>query len=319
MRLFGAIAVLLTVFAVANAAETGEGVPMRLLSPNAEHLAPVQWSGAQVQEASSTEIEVQKDDATQNENAAQPEPEPEQFIELESGLKVAMPKRPKPNIKMREVSDVRPAYTLVPDQNATQQSAQPAEQTPAPVILDGLEHVPSASQAQVAVVQAQERSAGQKSEPVLAVSIIEQMALQGQEEEALRRVQQRLNRFPQDAKAVYLKGLILLQLDRKGEAEPWFKMMKANFPHVPQSYNALALLAAARGDAVTAQKELEQALQIAPEYATARHNLAELFVARAQQEYLYLLKENPQNHALQKKLDALQQLSPSSLLKIAAE
>ena len=68
------------------------------------------------------------------------------------------------------------------------------------------------------------------------------MAENGNPRGALRQLESRLATNPQDSRAAYLKGLVLMQLGRGEEAERWYKMMQANFPDLPQPGNALAVI-----------------------------------------------------------------------------
>ncbi|MFC0034320.1 tetratricopeptide repeat protein [Cardiobacterium valvarum] len=131
------------------------------------------------------------------------------------------------------------------------------------------------------------------------------MAENGNPRGALRQLESRLATNPQDSRAAYLKGLVLMQLGRGEEAERWYKMMQANFPDLPQSGNALAVIYAGRGDLPAAELALRDVLLKHPEHNSARVNLARLYVQMAQAEYEKALKATPDNAMIARKLEAL--------------
>lgn len=131
------------------------------------------------------------------------------------------------------------------------------------------------------------------------------MAENGNPRGALRQLESRLATNPQDSRAAYLKGLVLMQLGRGEEAERWYKMMQANFPDLPQPGNALAVIYAGRGDLPAAELALRDVLLKHPEHNSARVNLARLYVQMAQAEYEKALKATPDNAMIARKLEAL--------------
>ncbi|MDO4642306.1 MAG: tetratricopeptide repeat protein [Cardiobacteriaceae bacterium] len=131
------------------------------------------------------------------------------------------------------------------------------------------------------------------------------MAENGNPQGALRQLNIRLAARPDDGRAAYLKGLVLMQLGKGEEAERWYKMMQVNFPELPQSGNALAVIYAGRGDLPAAESALRDLLQKHPEHVSARVNLARLYVQMAQAEYEKALKGDPDNAMIARKLEAL--------------
>ena len=131
------------------------------------------------------------------------------------------------------------------------------------------------------------------------------MAENGNPRGALKQLEARLSTRPDDSRAAYLKGLVLMQLGRSEEAERWYKMMQANFPDLPQPGNALAVIYAGRGDLPAAEAALRALLEKHPDHTSARVNLARLYVQMAQAEYEKALKEQPDNAMIARKLEAL--------------
>ena len=113
----------------------------------------------------------------------------------------------------------------------------------------------------------------------------ESLATSGQPEMALRQLNARLANAPDDDKAAYLKGLVLMQLGRAEEAEKWFRMMQSNSPQLPQPYNALAVIYQGRGDWDSARAVLEELLKLQPNHHNARMNLAYIYTKLARDNY----------------------------------
>ena len=131
------------------------------------------------------------------------------------------------------------------------------------------------------------------------------MAENGNPRGALKQLETRLSTRPDDSRAAYLKGLVLMQLGRSEEAERWYKMMQANFPDLPQPGNALAVIYAGRGDLPAAEAALRALLEKHPDHTSARVNLARLYIQMAQAEYEKALKDTPDNAMIARKLEAL--------------
>lgn len=136
----------------------------------------------------------------------------------------------------------------------------------------------------------------------------ESLAANGNPELALKQLEARLVSAPDDAKAAYLKGLILMQLGRAEDAERWFKMMNSNFPTLPQPYNALAVIYSGRNDWTSAQKVLEQLLSIDPKHHNARLNLANVHLRLAREQYEAALNNKPNDAMIMQKLQQLDAL-----------
>lgn len=137
---------------------------------------------------------------------------------------------------------------------------------------------------------------------------VELEAINGNPENALEQLNKHLSAHPDDARAAYSKGLILMQLKRVDEAERWFKMMQSNFPNVTHSYNALAVIYSGRGDLLSAQSVLEALLRLQPQQQTARLNLAKIYLRLAQENYSKALKADPKNDKIARTLTALKAL-----------
>lgn len=134
---------------------------------------------------------------------------------------------------------------------------------------------------------------------------VQKTAENGNPQEALHQLNMRLNNQPEDSKAAYLKGLVLMQLGESEKAERWFKMMQANFPDLPQADNALAVIYSARGDFPAAEAVLRAVLKKQPGHISARINLAKVYLQLAQAEYEKALKAKPDDAMIARQLKTL--------------
>lgn len=136
----------------------------------------------------------------------------------------------------------------------------------------------------------------------------ESLATNGQPEIALKQLEARLAIAPDDARAAYLKGLILMQQGKTDDAERWFKMMQSNFPNLPQPYNALAIIYTGRDDLESAQNVLQALLMQHPNHHNARVNLAHIYLRLARENYQQALKAKPNDDTIKNILKNLETL-----------
>ena len=110
------------------------------------------------------------------------------------------------------------------------------------------------------------------SQAAFAASAVEEaqtLLSQGQFDQALKKVDAQLKTAPQDAEARFLRGLILVKLNRGPEAIKVFADLTRDYPQLPEPYNNLAVLYAQQGDYEKARDALEAALK-ARDIGTAR-------------------------------------------------
>lgn len=108
---------------------------------------------------------------------------------------------------------------------------------------------------------------------------------EGRRDEALVRLEAQLQQNPRDARARFLKGVILTDQQRTAEAIEAFRSLTQDFPEMPEPYNNLAVLHAAQGDYQAAREALEMAIRAHPAYAKAHENLGDIHAALARQSY----------------------------------
>ena len=102
---------------------------------------------------------------------------------------------------------------------------------------------------------------------------------------ALAAVDKYLAAKPQDADARFLRGVILTELGRPDDAFQVFLVLTQDYPELPEPYNNLAVLYAARGEYERARANLEMAIRAKPDYATAYENLGDVHARLSAQAY----------------------------------
>jgi Flp pilus assembly protein TadD len=102
---------------------------------------------------------------------------------------------------------------------------------------------------------------------------------------ALAVVDKHLAAKPQDADARFLRGVILTELARPDEAFDVFLGLTQDYPELPEPYNNLAVLYAARGEYERARASLAMAIRAKPDYATAYENLGDVYARLSSQAY----------------------------------
>jgi hypothetical protein len=137
------------------------------------------------------------------------------------------------------------------------------------------------------------------------------MLKQGQFDQALTRVNSYLASRPKDARGRFLKGLILAEQNKAGDAITVFTELTKDFPDLPGPYNNLAVLHASQGQYDKARIALEQAIRTHPSYATAHENLGDIYAKMASQAYDKALQLDKGNAAAQTKLNLIRDLFPA--------
>ncbi|MBI4938178.1 MAG: tetratricopeptide repeat protein [Nitrosomonadales bacterium] len=137
---------------------------------------------------------------------------------------------------------------------------------------------------------------------------INKLFRQGQQEQALGRVNSYLAGKPKDAQARFLKGLILTEQGKSGDAIRVFSGLTEDYPELPEPYNNLAVLYASQGQYDKAKIALEMAIRTHPSYATAHENLGDIYAKMASQAYDRALQLDRNNAATQTKLALIKDL-----------
>ena len=228
--------------------------------------------------------------------AKEAEPQPDDDPAIETIKLSPPPENPPPDAKAAEADAKKPADSEKTNEQNEGDTTQPLPPTGVAVTPQ-----PAPDAATPKPTAAEEEA----SPPWSGYAQAQSMAENGNPRGALKQLETRLSTHPEDSRAAYLKGLVLMQLGRGDEAERWYKMMQANFPDLPQPGNALAVIYAGRGDLPAAEAALRALLEKHPDHTSARVNLARLYVQMAQAEYEKALKATPDNAMIARKLEAL--------------
>ena len=127
----------------------------------------------------------------------------------------------------------------------------------------------------------------------------------GQLDAASSRIEALLVRNPKDPQARFLKGVVLSEQGKTTDAITVFQSLTEDYPELPEPYNNLATLFAAKGQYEKAKTALEMAIQTNPSYATAYENLGDVYARMASQAYDKALQLDKSNATAQSKLGAI--------------
>lgn len=117
---------------------------------------------------------------------------------------------------------------------------------------------------------------------------------------ALKTLDDGLKQSPRDPRLRFQYGVVLNQLKRDGEAVDVFQQLTEDFPELPEPYNNLAVMLAARGDLDQAKVALERAIRALPNYALAQENLGDVYLRMAARSYEQAGKLNPRGDGRRK-------------------
>jgi tetratricopeptide (TPR) repeat protein len=140
---------------------------------------------------------------------------------------------------------------------------------------------------------------------------ISRLANQGQQEAALKRINIYLGTHPRDVHAMFIKGVILAEQNRRPEAIKVFTDITSKYPTLPEPYNNLAVLYADQGQFDKARQALESAIRTHPSYATAHENLGDIYARMASEAYDKALQLDNGNARTQNKLSLIKDIVPS--------
>ena len=131
---------------------------------------------------------------------------------------------------------------------------------------------------------------------------------QGRLPNAMEKVDGYLKAQPRDPQGRFLKGLILTEQKKTGDAIQVFTGLTEDFPELPEPYNNLAVLYASQGNYDKAKSALELAIHTHPSYATAHENLGDIYAQLASRAYDRALSLDKTNTTAQVKLSMVKDL-----------
>lgn len=117
------------------------------------------------------------------------------------------------------------------------------------------------------------------------VQDIERQFRAGDAAQAMQRLDAAIAREPDHPRLRFLRGVLLADSGRNAEAAAVLEQLTQDHPDLPEPYNNLAVLQAARGDIDRARDLLERALRIDPQYLIALENLGDVHIRLAQRAY----------------------------------
>jgi tetratricopeptide (TPR) repeat protein len=137
---------------------------------------------------------------------------------------------------------------------------------------------------------------------------------QGNYAAALEKIETVIAANPRDARARFLKGLILTEQSKPADAIKVFTSLTEDYPELPEPYNNLAVLYASQGQYDKARKSLEMAIRTHPSYAIAHENLGDVYAKMASEAYDKALQLDRGNAAAQTKLAMIKDLFSGSVV-----
>lgn len=130
----------------------------------------------------------------------------------------------------------------------------------------------------------------------------------GDAETALQQAERALAARPRDVALRFLKGVVLMDLQRDDDALAHFTAMTQDYPELPDPYNNIALLHARSGRLEAARQALEGALRNDPGHRTARVNLGEVHLMLAAQAWELASASGPVDVPLLRRLEGVRTL-----------
>lgn len=127
--------------------------------------------------------------------------------------------------------------------------------------------------------------------------------------DALAAIEVALQVSPSDPRLRFLKGVILSREHRDDDAVAVFRALSQDFPELPEPYNNLAALYAARGQLDEARAALDEAIRALPNYALAQENLGDVYLRLAIRAWGQAAKLDPNASTTAAKLKLARQIA----------
>lgn len=129
-------------------------------------------------------------------------------------------------------------------------------------------------------------------------------------QEAMKRLDDYLDKNPGDAQGRFLKGILFSDQKQFDNAIKIFISLTEDYPELPEPYNNLAVLYAGRGKYLKARDALLVAIKTHPSYATAHENLGDIYAMMASEAYKNALELDGENQSAKTKLAMIRDLFP---------
>lgn len=145
-----------------------------------------------------------------------------------------------------------------------------------------------------------------------AAAEIKALLARGDPNAALQRAERASVADPRDVQVRFLHALVLMDLQRNGDAMARFTALSQDFPELADPYNNLALLHVRAKELQQARAALEMALRNDPGHRTARANLGQVHLMLAVQAWEQLASTGVLDAQQQRQLDAARFLLTAS-------
>ena len=136
----------------------------------------------------------------------------------------------------------------------------------------------------------------------------QKLLAEGKLNEALTVIDGYLVNDKKNIEARFIKGLIVTKMNKLDEAEKLFVKLTKEHPELPEPYNNLAVIYAAKGEYEKARMALQEAINTHPSYATAHENIGDLYAKMASQAYNQALQLDEGNQTAKEKLSLIGEL-----------
>lgn len=137
---------------------------------------------------------------------------------------------------------------------------------------------------------------------------IEKLLNSGKAAQALELADLGIRKNERSPQLRFMRAVALEILTRSEEAVRELKQLIIDYPEIPEPYNNLAVIEAGLGNLEEAVAHLKQALRINPDFALARKNLGDVYLALAREAYEQAVVKLPNNHVLERRLNTLKSL-----------
>ena len=145
-----------------------------------------------------------------------------------------------------------------------------------------------------------------------AVDDAQKLVRRNQYLQAQEKIDVALAEDPNNAQALFLKGVVLSETGQTEDAIAVFTRLTETYPEMPEPYNNLAVIYARQKSYEQARQALEMAIRANPTYGTAYENLGDIYAKLANQSYARAAQLEPNSKSARAKLTLSNELLGSS-------
>lgn len=137
---------------------------------------------------------------------------------------------------------------------------------------------------------------------------VEQLLKNDHPAQALELAEIGLAKHGKNLQLLFMRTAALDALGRTDATVKSLRQIIAAYPEVPEPYNNLAVIQARRGQLEDALALLKQVLVINPDFALARKNMGDVYIALARENYVRAARDLPNNTALADRIEWLKHM-----------